>query len=455
MSTEVTDGADVSRTLAEFIAGSQYKDIPEPVRHEARRSLLNFFATAFSGCRDPALDIALGSLSEFGASGDATVIGRPERVDPLSAAFLNAAAANVYDYDDTHLRTVIHPAAPVVPALLALSERRAVTGQQMIHALALGIETECRIGNAISPEHYNRGWHITATCGVFGAAMAVGKALGLDDRRLVWALGTALAQASGSVEALGFMAKSVGVGGAARGGLLAALLAERGFDSPDRPLEGVRGFLNVTGEAPRLEEVTEGLGIRWEALRNIHKPYPCGIVLNAVIDGCLELRASGATPVDAIASITLHGNPLLRHRADRPGVTTGCEAQISAQHAVAVTLLQGRAGLEQFTDTAVNDPAALALRRRVKLVDDPSRAVPSVRLVVERKDGTSEEVFIEHARGTDQRPLSDGELEEKLRMLAVSKAPDCTEVDPLIKAIWGLEKSPDVSQLLPHARPVG
>jgi 2-methylcitrate dehydratase PrpD len=236
---------------------------------------------------------------------------------------------------------------------------------------------------------------------------------------------------------------------------LAALLAERGFDGPDRPLEGVRGFLNVTGEAPRLEEVTEGLGIRWEALRNIHKPYPCGIVLNAVIDGCLELRASGATPVDAIASITLHGNPLLRHRADRPGVTTGCEAQISAQHAVAVTLLQGRAGLEQFTDTAVNDPAALALRRRVKLVDDPSRAVPSVRLVVERKDGTSEEVFIEHARGTDQRPLSDGELEEKLRMLAVSKAPDCTEVDPLIKAIWGLEKSPDVSQLLPHARPVG
>ena len=198
MSTAVTDGADVSRTLAEFIAGSQYEDIPEPVRHEARRSLLNFFATAFSGCRDPALDIALGSLSEFGAPGDATVIGRPERVDPLSAAFLNAAAANVYDYDDTHLRTVIHPAAPVVPALLALSERRGVTGQQMIHALALGIETECRIGNAISPEHYNRGWHITATCGVFGAAMAVGKALGLDDRRLVWALGTASAQASGS-----------------------------------------------------------------------------------------------------------------------------------------------------------------------------------------------------------------------------------------------------------------
>ena len=251
------------------------------------------------------------------------------------------------------------------------------------------------------------------------------------------------------------MAKSVGVGGAARGGLLAALLAERGFDGPDRPLEGVRGFLNVTGEAPRLEEVTEGLGTRWEALRNIHKPYPCGIVLNAVIDGCLELRASGATPVDAIASITLHGNPLLRHRADRPGVTTGREAQVSAQHAVAVTLLQGREGLEQFTDAAVNDPAALALRRRVKLVDDPSRAVPSVRLVVERKDGTNEEVFIEHARGTDQRPLTDDELEEKLRMLAVSKAPDCTEVDPLIKAIWGLEKSSDVSQLLPHARPVG
>jgi 2-methylcitrate dehydratase PrpD len=145
---------------------------------------------------------------------------------------------------------------------------------------------------------------------------------------------------------------------------------------------------------------------------------------------------------------------LLRQRADRPDVTTGREAQVSAQHAAAVTLLHGCAGLDQFTDTAVNDPAVRALRRRVKLVDDPSRAVPSVRLVVERKDGANEEVVIEHARGTDQRPLTDGELEEKLRMLASSKAPNCSAADPLIEAIWDLEKSPNVSQLLPHARPV-
>ena len=453
MNATSSEDVQVSHILTSFIAGSRWEDLPEDVRHQAKRSLLNCFATAFSGCRDDAVELSLASLTEFGASGTASVIGRTERVDPLTAAFLNAAAANVHDFDDTHLRTVIHPAAPVAPALLALSEKRPVGGKALIEALALGIETECRIGNAVSPGHYARGWHITATCGVFGAAMAVGKVLGLDARRLVWALGNASAQASGLVETLGFMAKSIGVGGAARGGLLAALLAERGHDGPDRPLEGPRGFLNVTADSPDFSEITEGLGSRWEALGNIHKPYPCGIVLNAVIDGCLELRAKGSSPVDNIASITLHGHPLLRQRADRPGVTTGREAQVSAQHAVAITLLWGKPGLDAFTDAAVNDPAALELRKRVHMVDDPGGAVPGVGIVVEHRDGTGEEIVVEHARGTDKRPLTDTELEQKFRTLVAEKAPECGDAEHLIEAIWTLEDMADVSMLLPLARP--
>ena len=448
------DDVQVSSLLASFVANSRWADLPGDVRHEAKRSLLNCFATAFSGCRDEAVEISLASMTEFGAAGEASLIGRSERVDPLTAAFLNAAAANVHDFDDTHLRTVIHPAAPVAPALLALSEKRPVSGKALIQALALGIETECRIGNAVSPGHYARGWHITATCGVFGAAMAVGKVLGLDAQGLVWALGNASAQASGLVETLGFMAKSIGVGGAARGGLLAALLAERGHDGPDQPLEGLRGFLNVTSENPNFDEITEGLGTRWEALSNIHKPYPCGIVLNAVIDGCLDLREKGTSPAEKIASITLHGHPLLKQRADRPGVTTGRESQVSAQHAVAITLLRGKPGLEAFTDAAVNDPATLELRKHVHMVDDPDGAVPGVRIVIEHTDGTGDEITIEHARGTDKRPLTDAELEEKFRALVAEKAPECGDAERLIQAIWNLESMADVGALLPLARPI-
>ncbi|MBL6597287.1 MAG: MmgE/PrpD family protein [Alphaproteobacteria bacterium] len=449
----VVDSETVSQALAGFVAASRWEDMPERVKHEAKRSLLNCFATAFAGCRDDAVEISLASFGSFGAAGQASLIGRSERVDPLTAAFLNAAAANVHDFDDTHLRTVIHPAAPVAPALLALSEKRLVSGPALIQALALGIEVTCRIGNAISPGHYARGWHITSTCGVFGAALAAGKVLGLDARRLVWALGNASAQASGLVETLGFMAKSVGVGGAARGGLLAADLAARGHDGPAAPLEGTRGFLNVTGEAPALDEITEGLGTRWEVLSNIHKPYPCGIVLNAVIDACLELRGKGLAPIKAVDTITLHGHPLLRQRADRPDVATGRESQVSAQHAVAITLLRGKPGLAAFTDAAVNDPATLALRETVRLVDDPDGAVPGVRVVVALKDGSEHELIIDHARGTDERPLTDGELEEKFRALVAEKSPACGEADKLIDAIWNLDGREDASTLLHFARP--
>ena len=219
----------VTRRLAEFLADSQWQDIPDKVRHEAKRTVLNFVGTALGGCRDEAAELAVRALRPFFGPPQATVIGRSERPDPLSTAFLNAISANVLEFDDTHLRTVIHPAAPVVPALFGLSERRLISGQELLHAVILGIETECRIGIAISPAHYRRGWHITSTCGVFGAAAAAGRLLGLDLQRMVWAIGNAAAQSAGPIESLGSMAKSISVGNAARNGLAAALLAEQGF----------------------------------------------------------------------------------------------------------------------------------------------------------------------------------------------------------------------------------
>ena len=170
----------VTQNLARFIVDTTWQDIPETARHEAKRALLNFFAVAIAGCRTEPVELALKTLAEFSGGKQATIVGRTERIDALGAAFLNAAGANVFDYCDTHLPTVVHPTAPLAPALLALAELRRVTGPELLLAFVLGFEIECRVGGAVSPGHYPKGWHITSTCGVFGAAAGAAKLLGLE-----------------------------------------------------------------------------------------------------------------------------------------------------------------------------------------------------------------------------------------------------------------------------------
>jgi 2-methylcitrate dehydratase PrpD len=435
----------ITEALARFLVEHRPEDMPERVRHEAKRSLVNFFATALGGCRNEAFEIALATLRDYFGPAHATVIGRAERTDALTATFLNAVSSNVLDFDDTHLRTVIHPTAPVAPPLLALAERRPISGAALLHAFALGVEVECRIGNALSPGHYRRGWHITATCGVLGAAAAAGKVLGLDARRMGWALGAAATQSSGLIENLGTMSKSVGVGNAARNGLAAALFAERGLSGPDQPLEGPRGFAAVMGDGEDLSPVIHGLGDTWELTQNAYKPYPCGVVLHPVIDACLELRPK--VDPQRIDRILVKGHPLLRERADRPAVTTGREAQVSLQHSVAVAFLYGAAGVEQYTDACVNDPAVLALRRKVAAEDDAS--IPADAAVVSVRTGAGDllTAHVAHARGSIARPLSDRELEGKFRALAAYGAPK-VDAQRLMAAVWTIDKMERVAELM-------
>src|SRR5690349_24349871 len=210
----------ITRDLARFVAGCKVEDVPAAVRHEGKRSLLNFFATALAGHRDPFIGQALGVLQPLSGPQQATVIGQGARVDVLTAAFLNGASANVHEFDDTHFPTVIHPTAPVAGALFAWSEHRPTRRAELLHAFVLGVDATCRIGNSVSPAHYRRGWHITATCGVFGAAAGIAKLTGLDATHTAWALGGAAVQSSSLVESLGSASKSIGVGNAARNGVL-------------------------------------------------------------------------------------------------------------------------------------------------------------------------------------------------------------------------------------------
>ncbi|KQY99458.1 hypothetical protein ASD45_00560 [Pseudolabrys sp. Root1462] len=438
------DRLNVTQRLAQFVAQTRLDDIPADVMHQAKRSVMNFFAVALAGCRTAPVEIALATLAQFSGGKQATLVGRGERIDALSAAFLNAAGANVYDFCDTHTRTVIHPTVPVVPPLLALAELRRVSGPDLLFAIVLGNEIEDRIGLAVSPQHYSLGWHVTSTCGVFGAAAAVGKLIGLDAQRLVWALGTAATQSSGLCECLGTASKSASVGNAARNGLLSALLAEKGFDGPPEPLNGVQGFYNAMGVPPDLSFLTDGWGKSWQIMETAYKPYPCGFVINPVLDCVLDWRRDHR---DAeVVKVVVRGNPLLADRTDRPNVTNGRLSQVSVQHAVAAALMRGKAGPDEFSDECVADPKVAALRAKVEVVRDSSFSTIAAAVDIATADGQVYRLSTQAARGSDVNPMSDGDLEAKLRHAAAGWN-GSHDIQPLIDAIWGLDQSADVAGL--------
>ena len=440
----MADDRGATPRLAEFVAAARCDDLPPQVSHQAKRSLMNIFAAALAGCRDATVDTALASLAAFSGGRQAALIGRRERLDALGAAFVNAAGANVLDFCDTHVPTAIHPTAPIAPALLALAELKPVRGRDLLHALALGQEVACRIGLAMSPSHYNRGWLITATCGVFGAAAGTGKLLALNARQMVWALGTAATQASGLCECLGMPAKSVGVGNAARNGLWSALLAAQNFSGPAEPLTGAQGYYHALNETPDLSQLTGGLGDGWEIMKTSYKPYPCGFVLHPVLDCVLDWRRDH--PGVEVHAVEVTGNPLLGLRADRPTISTSAQSQVSVQHAVAAALVTGKAGVAQFAAACVNDAAVVALRGNVKVMRDEAIATTAAAVKITTADGKTYALSQPAARGSDLHPMSDRDLEDKLRAAAASSIPR-HDIAPLIEAIWCLDKSEDASRL--------
>lgn len=435
-----------SLELAEFVAAARATDLPEAVFAEAKRCLVNYFAAALAGARDPDVNRLFKVSSSLSGRGEARVVGRGEAMAPLLAAFLNAAAANVHDFDDTHPSTTIQPTAPVAAALFALVETDRlpgrVSGFDLLAALALGIEVECRIGDAVSSASPRRGGRLTASCGIFGAAAAAGWLLGLDAERMLWAFGGAAAQSSGLAECLGTGAKSVGVGGSARSGMLAALLAQAGLDGPAAPLEGACGFLSQASPAPRLEALTEGLGERWSILLNTYQPYPCVSALNPVIEACLALGGEHGVAPGAVESVEIAGPAQLAECADRPDPGTRREAQISAQHAAAVSIAAGRAGIAEFSDAALRDPAVSSLRARVALRVDVAIPVGAAAVTIRLRDGRALALRIDEPLGSLARPLSDEQLEEKLRLLAEG-AGARVDVDRLVEALWSLDERED------------
>jgi 2-methylcitrate dehydratase PrpD len=432
-------------TLADFVAGTVWTDVAAQ-NHEAKRSILNFFAAALGSANDPTVTAALRTLLPFSGAATSMIIGRPERLDAMGAAFVNAISANLLDFDDTHLDTIIHPAAPVAAPVLALAQARGFSGQAVLTAFILGVEVECRVGNAVSPGHYARGWHITSTCGVFGAAAACAKLLELPADQISNAIGIAASQSAGIVENLPSAAKNVSVGNAARNGLFAALLAAEGYSASPRAIEGPLGWARAMGDEPDLGRLTGGLGKTWEIAKNTYKPYPAGIVFHAVIDACFNLRAKLNRRIDDIASITVQGSALLLARGDRP-VRNERDARVSIHHCAACALLLGLAGVTEFSDVTVLRPDVVSLREKVRAELDASLPDGAARVNILLISGEILSEIVMAAKGGLADPLSDRDIEAKLRDGARLGGTNW-DVDRIIDGVWRLDTLADVSGLM-------
>jgi len=444
-----------TQELARWLVGGAPERLPEDVAHEARRAIVNIVGCALGGARHEAVEITLEALGPLFGPPTAAVLGRTERADPQHAALLNGISSHVEDFDDTLPANYIHASSPVASALFAHASAHPVSGRELLRAFTLGFEVTSRLGNATYPAHYRAGWHSTGSVGVFGAAVAVGALLGLDEQRTVWALGLAGTQAAGVREMFGSMGKALHPGRAAQSGLCAALLAQRGFTSGEHILEGPRGWAAVTASEYDLATVTDGLGEAWELHRNTYKPFPCGIVNHPAIDACIQLHDEHGLRAQDIAQVRLHVAPLVIDLCGKTDIHVGLEGKFSVVHGAAVGLVRGRAGLREYTDEAVNDPDVKAVRERTtREADDPSVSEDGVHVEVQLADGRRLEKRLEGALGNLKRPLSDEQLSAKFTDQATLVLSE-EQAARALELAWRIDELEDVSELITATVPVG
>ena len=446
-----TRAPPVTDILARFVAEHPSRGWGDAVEREAHRTLYNWVGCAIGAARHEAADAALAAVAMLQPAPQASVLGRAERVDMASAALVNGITSHTFDFDDTHLKTIIHPAGPVASAVLALAEHRGVRGRDVIDALVLGIDVSCRIGNTMYPDHYDRGWHITGSTGMLGAAAGCARLLQLDAHRTAMALGIAASQPVGLREQFGTMTKPFHPGAAARAGLTSSLLALHGFTSSTRALEAPRGFVQVVSDKRTWHEVTDELGERFEIAFNTYKPFACGIVIHPSIDAAVQLRERGIAP-EQVARIELRVHSLVLELTGRKEPRDGLQGKFSVYHGVAAGLIFGRAGEQEFSDDVVNRADVVALRNKVQATVDDAIDEAAAHVTAVLADGRRVEVHVEYAVGSLQRPMTDSQLDAKFSAL-VAPVLGAQKGDAIAEACRRLATLDDVRSLTVLCRP--
>ncbi|MFH1169734.1 MAG: MmgE/PrpD family protein [Chloroflexota bacterium] len=445
--------------LARFIVRTRFDKLPRSVVEATKRDIFDTVGTALAGSSAPGSREVVELVQEFGGKEEGTLFVYGGRMPSPEAALANGTMAHALDFDDTHDAAVLHAGVSVVPAAIAVAERLGnVSGKELITAVALGIDVVSRIGLATKCWI---GWILTAIYGYYGAAAAAGKLLGLSEERILNALGIAFAQSAGNLEcvASGALTKRIQAGFAARGGVLSALMAQKGVTGVKEFLTAGGGVFNLyqRGEYD-LEPLTSGLGERFEVTNLSYKPYPCCRWLHTPIDAALAL--SGQVDPGRIEKIEIEvgqkawvsvGEPLEAKLRPRNVV----DAQFSIPYTVAVALVKGKVKIEDFTEEAIRDARVLGVSGRVtfKVNSDMEkgvgRGISPTRITVRTKDGKTFSAEADTPKGHPRNPMTDAEFEEKFRDCAAHavKSLAASRVDAAIKMLNGLENVKDVAEL--------
>jgi 2-methylcitrate dehydratase PrpD len=449
-------------TLGEWAGRLRAEDIPAAVRADAALRVLDTIGCALAGSREEHAPSVLALASRWGGPGLSTIWGTALRAAPPQAALANGALAHGLDFDDTHTDSVCHVSAVLVPAVLALAESERLSGLDALTALIAGYEGMIRIGMAAPGRFHERGWHATAVCGPFGAALAAGKSMGLDAGRLTSALGIAASMASGVMEFLedGSWVKRLHPGWAAQSGIQAAALAREGFTGPATALEGRLGFYRAAlGEAVDIGKQLKNLGDEWETVRSSFKLYPCCHLNHSYLDAVARLKRMEAlraeeveeveclVPAGEVPIVCEPGAAKLRPRSPY-------DAKFSLAFCVAAALAGDRVGVEAFTQESIREGRLLALAARVRYTVDPASSYPRTFpgwVKVRLANGKVLEAREESQRGGPDKPIAPDEVVAKFRDNAARLMSE-PQITALQSAVLGMERAPDLSALLALCR---
>ena len=454
----MTTGA--TARLAEFSVKSRWEELPAAAIERAKRAILDSVGVMLAGSVEPPALIVQRLAEAEGGAPLCTVAGTRLRTGGVWAALANGTAGHALDFDDTNFAMLGHPSVPVLAAALAAGELALADGRALIHAFLVGFEVETTLAEAMNPGHYVRGWHATSTLGILGAVAASAKLLGLDPGETRHALAIAASQASGLKENFGTMTKPFHAGHAARGGVLAALLAREGFTGSDIAIEGGQGYLRLLGSQTEDPTATlERLGSPWKILTTgiAVKPYPSCACTHSIIAALLELRQAHALRPEDVAEVTIGVNALVPNILIHHDARTGLEGKFSAEFCAAAALVDGHVGITTFKDERTADPALRRLMGRVKMVVDST--IPGdlehhvwTRVGVRLGNGRTLEIPPREVPGHPSAPLS--------REALLAKFADCAgrvlardRVDSLAEMLEGLEGCPDLRSLTALLRP--
>ncbi|OLZ39429.1 2-methylcitrate dehydratase [Natrinema saccharevitans] len=450
MATEL--GSEQCSDVATFVTSLSFEDVPDDAVDLVERAFLDTIGVTLAGAATDTANRVLAA-HRFD-SGETTVFGTDQSLPLHDAVFVNATAGHCLDFDDVALAAMDgHPSVPMVAPLLAVGERRGVTGEELISAYAAGFETQRYVSRPISPEHYEDGWHATSTIGTFGTAAAVARLLDLSEAEVAHALNIAASMPAGLKRNFGSMTKPVHVGQAARSGTTAALLAAEGVTADSAAVTGESGFLDLYSSTEPDADQLPDLGADWALLEDgiDVKKYPCCYYTHAAIYGAAELAAEHDIEPGEIETVRVtasQGAADALHHADP---STGLEAKFSMEYVVARALVHGHIGLTAFDDERIDDPDVQRVRKRVSFETDPSVDYDSnaAWISLSTSSGAEHDRVQERPPGTHADPLTIDELRGKYRMCG-NHAPDFDATEPTLEMLTDLRVVDDVTELLAH-----